>query len=140
VLSKIVPGSFFDKLAQAPKSNRMMVNFQSPYIKLLRKYFMPPQRVLPYEFRFGFNIKENITLELTDAYRADKDSLSLSFNERGVQADMHMRSYDHMCEMTRTFRLFDYSLSPDRYNEFVNFLLMASQASNNTVELVPSSD
>jgi transglutaminase-like putative cysteine protease len=135
-----ITGNYFEKLTPSSRSNRLMVNVQSPYLKLLRKYFMPPPRFQPYEFEFGFNVRENVILHLPENYRADKDSVELSFNERGIRADINVLVKNDTCEIVKEFKLFDYSLSGDRYNKFVDYLLIASQIPYNSFELIPSTD
>jgi hypothetical protein len=132
-----VTGSFFEKLTPVPRSSRLMVNVQSPYLRLLRKYFMPPPRFEPYEFDFGFNIKERIKLLVPENYRADKDSVELVFNERGMKADIHLMVNQNACEIVKEFKLYDYSLDAERYNKFIDFLLIASQIPYNSFELLP---
>jgi hypothetical protein len=129
-------GNLFEELSETPQSNRILINTQSPYMRLLRKYFSLPARNHPYEFDFAFNVNERAILALTDGYTADKDSLALTFNERGLTGELNILSDYNNCEIRKNFRLFNYTLPADRYNRFVDFLLNASQITYNSLEII----
>lgn len=132
-----ITGHFFGELPEIPKSNRLLVNTKSPFFDYLKGYFYKPERVNPYQFDFTFNISEKVVVELSDELVIDKDSLVLTFNERGLNSELSLLSNVSKCEINKSFKLFDYTLSAERYNRFIDFFLIASQIPYNSIEVMP---
>jgi len=135
-----VTGSFYEQIPETPSSNRFLVATQSPYVEILKNYFVLPKRENSFEFDYAFNISETVNFKFDDDFRAMSDSLILSFNERGVKAELNVLTSESSCQINKKFNLFDYDLTADRYNRFVDFLLIASQISYNSIELLKADD
>jgi hypothetical protein len=54
-----------------------------------------------------------------------------------MKADIHLMVNQNACEIVKEFKLYDYSLDAERYNKFIDFLLIASQIPYNSFELLP---
>jgi len=132
-----VSGFYFERLPEPPKSNRLLINIHSPFLKFIKNYFQYTNRINSYNFDFTFNVNESIDLELGDYFTAEKDSVALAFNERGLQAQQVLSSDGNACRIGKSFRLFDYTLTADRYNRFSDFLLIISQIPYNSIEIFP---
>ena len=135
-----VTGNFYESIPRTMPGNRFLINVQSPFLKILKNYFTLPPRFNAYEFDYAFNINEKIHLSLSEEFQADKDSLVLAFNERGLKAELSVLANGGICEINKNFNLFDYSLSADRYNRFTDFLFIASQIGYNSIELIKNMD
>lgn len=132
-----ISGSYFERLAEPSKSDRLLINIHSPFLKYIKKYFQYPGRINSYNFDFTFNVNESVNLDLGDNFAAEKDSMALMFNERGLQAQQAVNSDGRICRISKSFKLFDYTLTPDRYNRFNDFLLIISQIPYNSSEIFP---
>ncbi|MCD6162711.1 MAG: hypothetical protein J7K40_09905 [candidate division Zixibacteria bacterium] len=132
-----VSGHFFGELPKTQRSNRLFVNTLSPFYDYLKSYFNTKTRINPYLFDFNFNINEIIRIELSDAFKANTDSMVLAFNERSLQANLSLISDETGCVINKNFKLLDYTLSAERYNRFFEFLLIASQIPYNSIEIMP---
>jgi transglutaminase-like putative cysteine protease len=132
-----VSGFYFEKLPSIPAGNRLLINTHSPFLKFIKNYFQYSGRTNSYNFDYTFNVNESINLELGGYYTAPKDSIALAFNERGLQAHQTLISKGNSCEIDKSFKLFDYTLTADRYNSFSDFLLIISQIPYNSSEVVP---
>jgi len=132
-----VSGFYFEKLPELPRSKRLLINIHSLFLKFIKNYFQYSGRVNSYNFDFTFNVNESINLDLGDYFTAGKDSVTLAFNERGLQAQQVLSCDDNFCRISKSFKLFDYTLTADRYNRFSDFLLIISQIPYNSCEIFP---
>ncbi len=128
-------GVFYENLTESKPGSRMLVTTQSPYVKTLRNFFVLSGRTNPYEFDYSFNVNETVNFNIGNDYEAENDSLVISFNERGLNAELSVLTNDNNCRISKSFQLFNYTLSADRYNRFADFLLIASQIGYNSIEL-----
>lgn len=135
-----VTGSLLEKPQSSPGGKRLLVNIMSPFSKILKKYFPATGRVNPYVFDFTFNISEETDISVPPKFSPDIDSLSLAFNERGIKADIDSRCDTTSVSFNKSFSLFEYTIDADRYNKFADFLLKASQASYNSVEIISTDE
>ncbi|MCP4581835.1 MAG: DUF3857 domain-containing protein [candidate division Zixibacteria bacterium] len=129
-------GYYFENSTESPKSNRLLVNTRSPFLKFVKNYFQFAGRTHSYNFDFTFSVNEAIQLKLPESFTVDRDSVVLSFNERGLRAQMELTGGGSIFEIKKSFNLFDYTLSADRYNRFNDFLLIASQIPYNSAEII----
>lgn len=130
-----VSGHFFEPLPAPSKSNRMLVRIHSAFIDYLKKYFVPPKRKQPYVFDFTFRMSETVRLELSDGFAVRKFPSILSFDEQGIRSNLFSGSDSRVSQIERDFILLNYTISPDLYNKFYDFLLSASQIAYNSVEI-----
>lgn len=130
-----VSGHFFEQLPVPSRGNGRLIKIHSAFIDYLKKYFFPPERKQPYAFDFTFRMNETTRLELSDGFIVKKYPAILSFDEQGIHSRLSLVSDSNFCRIDRDFILLNYTISPEQYNKFYDFLLTVSQIAYNSIEI-----
>ena len=133
-----IGGTFISETIEGAGGEQILIDMTSPSAGYLRQYFKPGLRTNPYVFDFTFSIKESVRLRLGDRYIITPDSLEMTFSDRGLQSRLSWVSDGSTCRIERSFKLLDYSLPPDIYSRYVDFLLMTSRMPYYSIEIEPA--
>jgi len=137
-----IEGLYFGESSRPQQYDRLLFSYKSPLLKYLQNYFKTGDRINTYVFDFTFNMDEHLSLDIPEGYMIEKDSLSLNFRGKGLEANLYMSGDNEGCRNYKDFHVIDYNLTTDRYIRFHDFLLTALRTPYNSIVLkrIPESE